>query len=72
MPSDKEQIATAKSQILQIIVDITANPKPSYSIDGQSVSWNAYMFQLKQAYKALEEFEAAEEPYELSTYIIGD
>ena len=37
MPSDLEQIQTIRSQALALIADITANPKPSYTLDGQSV-----------------------------------
>ena len=30
-----------------MITEITANPKPSYSIDGQSVQWTDYLKQLR-------------------------
>ena len=38
MPSDLEQVRTIKSQTLAIIAELTANPKPTYYIDGQTVS----------------------------------
>ena len=45
--SDQATIATIKSQMLALIAAITENPKPSYSIDGQSVSWSDYLRQLQ-------------------------
>jgi len=30
-----------------MIAEITANPKPSYNIDGQSVQWTDYLKQLR-------------------------
>lgn len=42
MATDAENIATIKSNALAILAEITASPKPSYSIDGQSVSWTEY------------------------------
>jgi len=45
-PEDAEQIATIKTQTLARIAEITAEPKPSYSIDGQKVAWADYLRQL--------------------------
>ncbi len=42
MPTDAENIATIKSNALTVLADITANPKPSYNIDGQQVGWTEY------------------------------
>ena len=41
MPADIEQITTIKSQTLARIAEITAQPKPTYQIDGQLVSWGS-------------------------------
>ena len=30
-----------------MIAELTANPKPSYNIDGQSVQWTDYLKQLR-------------------------
>ena len=43
-----EQIKTIRSQTLQRIAEITAEPKPSYTIDGQSVNWNDYLKALRE------------------------
>ena len=37
--SDREQIESIRSQTLAQLADLRANPKPTYSIDGQTVSW---------------------------------
>lgn len=42
MATDAENLATIKSQIIARIAEITAEKKPSYTIDGQSVSWQQY------------------------------
>jgi len=47
MPSDLEQIQAIKSQTLARIAELTAQPKPTYYLDGQSVSWNEYLKRLQ-------------------------
>lgn len=42
MATDAENIATIRSNLLTKLATESANPKPSYSIDGQSVDWNGY------------------------------
>jgi hypothetical protein len=63
--SDATTISTIKSQTLAIIADITANPKPSYSIDGQSISWGEYLAQLQGTVDWCNKQAATEEPFEL-------
>ena len=46
--SDLEQIQTIRSQALASIAQITAAPKPTYTIDGQTVSWNSYLRRLRE------------------------
>lgn len=65
MPTDAERIATIKTQTLAIIADMTANPKPSYNIDGQSVSWSEYLDRLQKTVAWCDEQLAATNgPYE--------
>ena len=42
MATDAENIATIRSNLLTALATESASPKPSYSIDGQSVDWNGY------------------------------
>jgi hypothetical protein len=65
MPSDLEQVQTIKSQTLAIIAELTANPKPTYYIDGQSVSWNDYLRNLQATVDWCERKLAGEEPFEI-------
>ncbi|MGL4595316.1 MAG: hypothetical protein ACRCUY_11350 [Thermoguttaceae bacterium] len=37
-----------KHQTLLLITELTEHPKPSYSIDGQTVSWTDYLSQLQK------------------------
>lgn len=65
--SDAADIATIKSQTLAIIKDLTAAPKPSYTVDGQSVSWESYLATLRETVRWCDEQLAAEEPWEVET-----
>ena len=64
MPSDAEQIATIKTQTLARIAEITAEPKPTYDIDGQKIDWGDYLGQLQKTVDWCNEKLAAEEPCE--------
>jgi hypothetical protein len=65
MPSDLEQIRTIKSQTLAIMAELTANPKPTYYLDGQTVSWNDYLARLQATIDWCEKKLAGEEPFEI-------
>jgi len=65
MPSDLEQIRSIKSQTLALMAQITAAPKPSYEIDGQSVSWNEYLHRLQRTVDWCERKSAGAEPFEI-------
>ena len=65
MPSDLEQLRTIMSQTLAVIANVTANPKPTYSIDGQTVSWSAYLARLRGTVDWCEKKLAGQEPFEI-------
>jgi hypothetical protein len=67
MPSDSEQLALIKSQTLAVIAQITAAPKPSYDVDGQSVAWTEYLRRLQETVAWCDERLAAEGPFEIET-----
>lgn len=46
-PTDEERVALIRSQTLAVMQEVTRTPKPSYSINGQSVSWADYLSQLR-------------------------
>ncbi len=52
-PSVLSNLQVAKANVAAILAQITADPKPSYSIDGQSVSWESYFSMLTGKLEAL-------------------
>ena len=65
MPSDLEQLRAIRSQTLALIAEIPAEPKPSYALDGQSVSWGDYLAKLRVTVDWCERKLAGEEPFEI-------
>ena len=60
-----EQIRIIRAQTLAILQSVTQNPKPTYTLDGQSVSWESY---LKQLQCTLDWCDAKlDEPFEIRT-----
>lgn len=47
--TDIEQIQSIRTLSLAQLVDLRANPKPTYTIDGQTVSWTTYITSLQAA-----------------------
>lgn len=64
MPTEAEQVAAIRAQALATLASITAEPKPSYAIDGQSVSWGEYLRQLRETVAWCERQLAVAEPFE--------
>lgn len=55
-----EDLQESKENLVTRLKEVTAKPKPSYSIDGQSVSWESYTQMLTAQIKALNELIAIE------------
>jgi hypothetical protein len=70
MPTDLEQIATIKTQTLARIVEITAQPKPTYDIDGQKVNWETYLKQLQTTAAWCDQQLNANDPYEATSQAV--
>lgn len=49
------------------LLEATVNPKPSYTVDGQSVQWNEYLKMLMDGLKQLAELAAIANPFEIRT-----
>jgi hypothetical protein len=47
--TDIEQIQSIRQFTLAQLADLRANPKPTYTIDGQTVSWTTYISSLQAA-----------------------
>jgi len=54
-PSPLDNINSAIANVSALIAEVTANPQPSYSVQGVSVSWNEYLDQLTKQMAALQE-----------------
>ena len=67
MATDLAQIQAIKTQTLAVLVEITASPKPTYTIDGQMVSWGDYLRNLQQTIDWCDQQIAAQEPVEIHT-----
>lgn len=62
--SDTQSLAQIKTQTLARIAEITAQPKPTYTIDGQNISWAEYLAQLQDTVDWCDRHFAAEQPFE--------
>ena len=65
--SDATTIATIKSQTLAVMAEITAQPKPTYQIDGQMIAWGDYLSQLQRTVDWCNEKLAGEAPFEVQS-----
>jgi hypothetical protein len=63
--TDVQQLVAIKTQTLAVIAEITAQPKPTYKIDGQDVFWTEYLAQLQQTVRWCDERLATAEPREI-------
>jgi len=68
MATDLEYLATIRTNLLTKLASLSADPKPSYSIDGQSVSYDAYYRSLwDQLQRVNEQFETIGGAFEVET-----
>ena len=65
--SDVTTIKTIRTQILADIESITLTPKPTYTIDGQTVQWADYLTRLWQAYHQAGDALRGGEPVEVTS-----
>lgn len=60
-------LITARDHIAAQLADITANPKPSYSIDDQWIDWDTHFKALSDRLETLNRTIQSAEPFELHT-----
>jgi hypothetical protein len=66
MPTALDNLNAAYANVAQQIADITANPQPTYSENGRSVSWSEYLSMLIDKQKALlQAIQLAGGPFEI-------
>jgi hypothetical protein len=67
-----DDLNTAKANVAAILAQITADPKPTYSIDGQSVSWESYFSMLSDKLEKLNQLIQVEGgPFERQTQALS-
>lgn len=59
-------IETIRAQTLERITEITAEPKPTYNVGGQSVQWAQYLKQLQETIDWCDSQLQADEPFEIT------
>lgn len=67
MSLDTTQIQTIRSQTLAQIEQLTLNPKPSYSIDGQQVAWREHLDSLQRSVDWCDRKLAECDPFEIQS-----
>ena len=67
MPTDREQLETIKSQALAQLVELRVGPKPTYTIDGQTVSWQSYVESLERTIDWCDRKLTENEPFEIQS-----
>lgn len=55
MATYQQNLLTTRDNIGAILAEISADPKPSYSLDGESYSWSEYFAMLTTQLKGIEE-----------------
>ena len=65
MPNDQSQIEAIKALALAQLVELRAAPKPTYTLDGQAVSWESYVASLERTVDWCDRKLAALAPFEI-------
>ena len=63
-------LATAQANLAAKLLEATANPRPTYSVEGQSVSYGDYLRMIQDAMKAINEMATALVPYEVKSVAV--
>lgn len=58
------QLEQIKANLLALIADVTSSPKPNYTVDGQSVSWQSYLDSLFSKLEMINTQINASQPFE--------
>ncbi len=65
--SDVDQITAIKCNTLAQIAEVSAERKPSYTDNGQSFNWTAYIEHLERRVAWCNQMLAVQEPFEVET-----
>ncbi|AMV25432.1 hypothetical protein VT84_13605 [Gemmata sp. SH-PL17] len=70
MATVAENLQTAIANVASKLATESANPQPSYSLDGKSFSWNEYRESLVRQLEALQKAVNAVSPYIVQTKMV--
>ncbi len=65
MDDSLNQILKIRAQTLVMIAELTRSPKPTYSVENQSVSWESYLSQLQATVTWCDRQIQMKEPFEI-------
>ena len=65
MAIDREQLLTIRSSALAQLAELRETPKPTYTVDGQTVSWESYARSLQDTVDWCDTKLAGDEPFEI-------
>lgn len=72
IPTYAEALELARHNVALRIAEVTLSPKPSYSFEGKSVSWNEYLSTLNaQLEKLTAAIALAAGPYQVAERVLG-
>ena len=67
-----DDLITARDSAAARLVEVLSEKKPSYSVDGQSVSWTEYAAMLRETVKDLNaQIREADGPFEITHRAFG-
>ncbi|MDW8039615.1 MAG: hypothetical protein RMI90_16465 [Thermoguttaceae bacterium] len=70
MVDDLEKLRQIRAQTLALIEELTKQPKPSYRLEGQEISWTEYLGRLQAVVDWCDRKLAAQEPVELRSQAV--
>ena len=69
MATNQQNLQTALANVTAAIASLSVNPRPNYSVDGRSYSWNELFTSLiEQQSKLRQAIQESEAPFEVVTY----
>jgi|YNPNPStandDraft_1061719.scaffolds.fasta_scaffold188831_1 hypothetical protein len=70
MASDAETLRQIRAQTLALMEQITRQPKPTYSLEGQQIAWSEYLARLQAVVDWCDRKLAEREPVELRSQAV--
>ena len=65
MPTHRDQLLTIRSAAIAQLAELRETPKPTYTVDGQTVSWESYAGSLQGTVDWCDSKLAGDEPFEV-------